>query len=93
MQNILGDLFGSPIILIVICIGIVGLYFLLTKTGAGKKIGWFCVLLLILTIWASIVPTYIMPNTGITYGTNDYNLTQALLILLPTLYFIFKGLK
>lgn len=86
----LGDLFSSPWLLILICMGILAVLAIMAKSVKARKIGKFCGVMLLFCIWIQIVNAAIMPASGLTPNSSNYDALRSLLSAIPLVYFLWK---
>lgn len=89
-MEFLGDLFSSPYLLILICMGILAVLAIMAKSVKARKIGKFCGVILLFCIWIEIVNSGIMPYSGLTPNTTNYDALRSLLSAIPLVYFLWK---
>ncbi len=89
----LGDLFNSPYLIIIIGMGLLAILAIMAKSTKARKLGKVCGIFVLFCIWIQVVESVIMPNSGLTAGTTNYDALRSILCLIPMLYFIFKTLK
>ncbi|MHA1267319.1 MAG: hypothetical protein ACTSRS_18925 [Candidatus Helarchaeota archaeon] len=82
------DIFASAPMLIIILIALFGILTLLVKSKKARKMGMLCLRFTFFIIWGYLVIYVIMPTTGLSPISMDYQGLQLLLICLPVIYYL-----
>ena len=84
------ELFSSPFIIPMICIGFIAILSLFYKTEKMRIIGRLCLKIFLIWLWFVIVDNGIMPATGLDPGSPDYSCLRLFLYIIPIAYIILR---